>query len=568
MSGRSSRKGRKGVVGVVVVMIASLVLAGVTRTGAAWLREEDTPAAQAGGSTLGRLDSFALGLLLGGLRGPLVMALWTSSDAQRTAGDLSDIDTKIELIRLLQPQFDSVHLYQIWNKAYNLAAELGNAAGRYAAVLDAVEYANEVNAERPNNIDIETMLGEVYARRLGAGEEKEYYSRRVHEETQARQPVVRIEFPAARESELREAALEAGVAPNELLVRPAEEAGRLVTLLQQDAATRVQSQFDGEGVSVRTLPPPATTPDEGRPQRLPPMLTADGELLPELTAPRRERPEDVPAEAFLDGSDFQFLPELGPFPEGLSPFALAYEHFRKAYVLQEYAGQRHVTAGEGSISANPGRALRDWAIEAFEEGRQLEAEAFGRDPPPRTLEGDLQAELETVAANVPLDADPASEALLRRALTRYARSQQVGARAIEWLDRHLEDYPEQTNIFGSNIDRLELMITMLAADELYAKMILGEAPESAQQEAAELYRRADALARDYILRYDGLYVLPPDTNLRELDEVPVDVKEAAYRELQRLRTESPLTFEHARDLNEFDGYRERAATRLQLLEQA
>jgi hypothetical protein len=50
---------------------------------------------------LSNMDSYALGLLLGGLRGPLVMFLWSTSEAQKSAHDLEDFDTKVEWIRLL-----------------------------------------------------------------------------------------------------------------------------------------------------------------------------------------------------------------------------------------------------------------------------------------------------------------------------------------------------------------------------------------------------------------------------------------------------------------------------------
>ena len=39
------------------------------------------------------MNSFALALLLGGLRGPLVMFLWTSSETQKTERNLEDFDT-------------------------------------------------------------------------------------------------------------------------------------------------------------------------------------------------------------------------------------------------------------------------------------------------------------------------------------------------------------------------------------------------------------------------------------------------------------------------------------------
>ena len=62
------------------------------------------------------MNSYALALMLGGLRGPLVMMLWTSSETQKQDKNLEDFDTKVELIRLLQPEFDSVHIFQVWNK--------------------------------------------------------------------------------------------------------------------------------------------------------------------------------------------------------------------------------------------------------------------------------------------------------------------------------------------------------------------------------------------------------------------------------------------------------------------
>ena len=565
--GRASR-------GVLIVMaLLFLALAGLTRTLAAWAKERATPVAlrtTAGGDATAGLDSFALGLLLGGLRGPLVMALWTDLSASETGRQVDDLDTKIELIRLLQPQFDSVHVLLIRKKAYDRSTELANAAGRYAAVLDAVEYADSVNRDRPNNIDIETTLGQIYANRIGGGEEKEYLSRRVHEETQARQPVVRIEFDAGREQQLREAALKAGVTREALVLRPAEKAGRLVTLLQEKDAIATLDRFAGDDVTSTTLQP-ADEASAGRPQRLPPMLTPEGELLPELTAATREPPAGATAgdNTYLDGSQFQFLDELGPFPEGLSPFALAYEHFRKARVLQEYAGQRHVDAGEMSVNVNPGRALRDWAVEAFEEGRQFEAEGYGFVPLARTKEGNEQQQMERMTSNVSLDTPPESEALLRRALTRYARSRDVAGRADAWLTEHLNRFPAQANIFGSNVDRMRLIDAMLEADELYLALALGDVPDDARastaQQAIDAYRRANDLARDYVVRYFGGDVLPREFNIERVDLLPITVREQAYRDLQRLRDRDPL-FEQARGLNEFDGYRLRAADRVNQLQ--
>ena len=67
---------------IVITLIAALVLSAVTRDWARGIRnrgETNLPGSAAATNSLANMDSFALALLLGGLRGPLVMVLWTSS---------------------------------------------------------------------------------------------------------------------------------------------------------------------------------------------------------------------------------------------------------------------------------------------------------------------------------------------------------------------------------------------------------------------------------------------------------------------------------------------------------
>src|SRR5450432_2322739 len=139
---------------VVILLILSLLVAGFTRQWSADLRNSGPGAVHSGGSGAGlsRMNSYALALLLGGLRGPLVMFLWPSAEEQKRQKNLEDFDTKIEWIRLLQAEFDTVHLFQIWNKAYNISAQMANLGNKYHAILDALDYAHSVDQERPNNI--------------------------------------------------------------------------------------------------------------------------------------------------------------------------------------------------------------------------------------------------------------------------------------------------------------------------------------------------------------------------------------------------------------------------------
>ncbi len=184
-SGESMSGGRRmrGRVTIIAVMVIALVAAGFTRHLAEAQRGAPAAGTTQTGTNLSNMNSFALALLLGGLRGPLVMMLWTSSEAQKSEKNLEDFDTKVEWIRMLQPEFDTVHIFQIWNKAYNISVQMASNANKYITILDAIEYAKSVDRERPNNINILYQIGSVYFDKLGSASEKQYYRKRVREET-------------------------------------------------------------------------------------------------------------------------------------------------------------------------------------------------------------------------------------------------------------------------------------------------------------------------------------------------------------------------------------------------
>ena len=145
-----------------------------------------TPAGSSSTTSLANMDSFALALLLGGMRGPLVMFLWMQSETQKQAKDLEGIETQIEWIRLLQPEFDTVHLFQIWNKAYNLSAQMASLANKYSVILDAIEYAQNVERQRPDNVNILMSLANIFNDKLAGSTEKYYYRKRILQDTQYR----------------------------------------------------------------------------------------------------------------------------------------------------------------------------------------------------------------------------------------------------------------------------------------------------------------------------------------------------------------------------------------------
>jgi hypothetical protein len=181
-----------GRVGTVIVLVAALLMSGVTRYFA--MRFQDAHSPRGGrtvqsGSSLAGMDTYALALLLGGLRGPLVMVLWAQSEAQKADRDLEGINTQIEWIRRLQPEFDTVHVFQMWNKAYNLSVQMVGLSNKYTTILDATDYGWSIDAERPDNLNILKELGRVYGDKLGGSNpEKHYYRERLRRETKWREP--------------------------------------------------------------------------------------------------------------------------------------------------------------------------------------------------------------------------------------------------------------------------------------------------------------------------------------------------------------------------------------------
>ena len=563
----------RGSIPIVGLLVGGLVLAGGGRALSSLARDKAQPdalrevAGDGQKDELGRLDSFALALLLGGLRGPLVMALWSTSDTQRGLGDLDALQTKIELIRLLQPQFDSVHVYQIHNRAYNLSVARANLPSKYEEILGAIKYGNEVLEERPYNINIESQLGKVFSRKLGGSVEMDYFVDRVYEETKPREPRVRVSFPNALESDVRVASRKVGIPTGRLTFRDGDD-GQRTLIVSETEANELSASFPGGELTLEALQEsPAVL---AATVRLPSMLDEGGNLLPELTKPTRNPPEGAKPGEYLDGSQIQFLEEFAPYPEGLSPHALAYEHFRRALVLQEFGGQQHAESTEATLAADPGRALREWAIEAFEIGRKREVEAFGFVAPPRTRDGGTQASVEMQTAKMSPDSPLESRQLAEQALQFYARSSQVGAAAIDWLTRHIERYPASENNLGSSIDRLRDLSVLQAADALYLSFVLDPADPTKLREAADLYRQADGQMLDYVLRYhDDIKAIPQGMSKSQMMSVDRATKEAIYanlRNLRRMTARDPSLYQHVRAFDEFEGFRSRIAMRLSLIE--
>src|SRR5262245_43643484 len=240
---------------IVAVLLVSLVASGLARQWATVQRSRGVGAAHVSSSAkLGQMNSYALALLLGGLRGPLVMFLWPSAETQKQEKNLEDFDTKIEWIRLLQAEFDTVHIFQIWNKAYNISVQMSNLGNKYRTILDALEYAHNVDTERPNNINILTAIGGIYFDKLAGSAERWYYRERVRDESMARRDMVRVTLPEARREELTTLAIDAGIPRRKLRIYSDDRTGEIYVTIPRVAADAIKSRLTGPDVKFIDRP--------------------------------------------------------------------------------------------------------------------------------------------------------------------------------------------------------------------------------------------------------------------------------------------------------------------------
>ncbi|HSV14759.1 MAG TPA: hypothetical protein VLI90_10895 [Tepidisphaeraceae bacterium] len=426
-----SRRRRR--TGIVVVLIVSLLASAGTRY---WSDEKRAVAIPrrgetAQGSSLSSMNSFALGLLLGGLRGPLVMFLWTQSESQKADRNLEGIDTQIEWIRLLQPEFDTVHIFQIWNKAYNLSVQMASLTNKYSVILDALKYAHDVDREKPDDINIVTAIAQLYFDKLGGSTEKLYYRRRVRQET----------------------------LPHATVVRPG-----------------------------------------GRPVALDPILDDQFDLLSQLTrpAPGRERPANLPADQeWNDGADIQYLSKYQPFPDGVSPLALAYNYYKRAEVLMNVGKQRHAQLSEVVIDSRPALALKGWVEEEWEQGRRRELQSYGIVPP------EDRGELELNPAGFTLDHPIADRHAAELAAVAYERAARLVPDALAEYTRTISSNPMNLNNYQGHMDELRAEGELLAGDaaSLRAQLSPPEARADLLAKAKQAYQHSIYLYELLLLRY-------------------------------------------------------------------
>ncbi|MCC7349946.1 MAG: hypothetical protein IT446_05195 [Phycisphaerales bacterium] len=496
----------RGRTSIIVLLIVSLLATGATsqfafnRRQAAIHRPGQLASSDTGAASLAGMNSYALALLLGGLRGPLVMMLWSSSEAQKNEKNLEDFDTKVEWIRLLQPEFDTVHIFQIWNKAYNISVQMASLANKYATILDALDYARKIDRQKPNDINIVEAIGQIYFDKLGNSAEKDYYQQRVRDETQWRPP---------------------------------------------------ERSHPGDIGWRRT--------------RLDPILDQKGYLLSELVKPRIDRPSNLPADSeWNNGAEYQYLQPYQPFPYGVSTFAIAYNYYKQAQVLQTVGKQRHIQLSSMVVDSRPALALESWGRDEWTRGRQAELKAFDKNIPAERLD------MEMATASLPLNATTDQPELIDAALYSYQLIPRLCHDSIAEFRRHLLSYSTNFWTYMSHIDELQAIADLTQADHDYlaALRATGKEREQLLQSAGHSYAAAVAGYRRIILKY---YVdqpildqiLPNDITKETVDKIPAGQLQSLLYQVQRiLQARPPGINPHTEDVAEYHSYIDRGNLRL------
>ncbi len=507
----AKHRAARGKTAIVSVLIISLLASAGARYWADAEREKAIPnRGQNGSSTsFSSMNSFALGLLLGGLRGPLVMFLWTESESQKSDKNLEGVDTQIEWIRLLQPEFDTVHIFQIWNKAYNISVQMASLANKYSVILGALGYAKDVDREKPDDINIITAIAQIYFDKLGNSTEKNYYRRRVRQET----------LPHASQSKLS----------------------------RQDPGWR--------------------------PTKLDPILDDQFNILPAYITPdaAHRRPANVPTtQEFDEGTDLQYLPQFQPYRDGVCPSALSYNYYKRAEVLQSVYKQRHAQLSDMVIDSRPALAAKAWAEEDWDQGRRRETQAMGL-PVPEQRE-DMEGNTESFPPNhTPANKADAELAVfnynqaikvLPLAMAEYLRHIAGNPNNESTYRSHIAEVLAEEELITGDRDYLAAMLADPAA-----RPALEASASKAYKRAIWRYQQ---LVLQYFT--DESYVraaLPPGFSTRptndqkgipDLDEAQTMRVFAISEKLHGAQKDS-----HTEDRQEYERYMRRAAIRIGLL---
>jgi hypothetical protein len=486
-------------------MIIALVAAGLTRDWASSLRQRGTTANENSSSaSLANMNSFSLALLLGGLRGPLVMMLWTQSESLKNEKNLEDFDTYVEWIRLLQPEFDTVHIFQVWNKAYNISVQMASWENKYTTILDALEYANKVLDARPDDISMVYQIASIYFDKLGTAAEKDYYKRRVREES-----------------------------------------------LPHQSKQRLAKDEPG-----------------WRRLDLDPVLDASGHILPNLLKPRYSQPFSIVAGSERnDGAPLQYLSRYNDngFPYGLSTYGFAYNDHKIAQVMQTVDKQKHANLSDLVVDSRPALALKNWSEDEWENGRRVELRAFNAAIP--TERRDMEMPTANIAVDTPpseknallpaIFAYDLGARLSRDALPEYERHLRGYGTNFTTYQSHMDGLRAEDGLLQGDRDYLKAMLA--SGDE--RKQLLAAAAQHYRDSISGNIQ----LVLHYYLPEELTSVLPTGITRADVAKLTYQQRIDAYGRLAQGLKTFKLDSDQD-DRSDYQRYIDRATARIQRIE--
>jgi hypothetical protein len=494
---------------LVIALIVALLATGLTQMFA--YRQRQVLVKAAGGqaqSSIAGMDSFALALLLGGLRGPLVMFLWMQSENAKAAKNLEGVETQIEWIRLLQPEFDTVHLFQIWNKAFNLSAQMATLSNKYSTILDAREYARSIQKQRPDDLNMIMAVANLEYDKFANSHEKAYYQQRIREDSKYRA----VDPPRL-----------AGARPT-----------RYPSILTPDGDLRADL------VAPKPQWPKPTT------------------LLAGMTD-------------YYDGAEMQFLAKYQPFPYGVSPFGLAYNSFKRAQVLQQQTGQQHLQISEMVIHSRPSLALKAWAYDEWDNAVAAEGRYLGQKVPSdrfAALLATAALKPEQFTPQYVKEHKADYDALLFQ----YKLADRLAPDAIAEFRFHMANpqYQMHVGMYRSHLDDLLAAESMIGGDlaMMQAADATGAARTKLLNDAAKNYAQAQRLYRIIRLRYYSVEaaveaIIGKGRQLDTLSDAELADTIAKIEALNRQSGYDP----YSADTEEYASYLKRIALRLDLIRQ-
>ena len=461
---------------VIVAFAISTILQNVT------LSRHRTLVANTGSeANISNLNSVSLALLLGGLRGPLVMMLWTSSETQKQDKDLEDFDSKIELIRLLQPEFDSVHIFQMWNKAYNVSVQMANKANKYATIIDALEYGYKINGQHSQDINIISQIGQLFFDKLGSSQEQQYYSDRVRRETF---PDIRLTIPADKLGSLQTALEKAQVDPARYptLLAQAQRGSLLIDKLSADV---MWPMLEGPGSKYEAVSPQVFN-ENGRRVRLDPILDLNGRLTEAAAGPVGVNPDS------LNSPVLAWLRQFEPFPYGVSPMAIGIAYYKRGQIIKEELHQKHLQLSDLVVDNRPAISAKNWAENEWGGASHWEMVALGKPIAPSANTSEERERNELPTAQVAPSTPVADVNAAKKAVSQYDLTVRIADVAMVEFVRHARNYPSAQAQFGNQREELDGMKAMCQADRNYlsAMLLPASAPErkSLLEAAAKQYR--------------------------------------------------------------------------------